>query len=57
MKAGLLKKRLKAKGAKLKRQGGNHEVWVSMNGKEFYVPRHPEINEITAKAILNQAEG
>ncbi|MCB0383768.1 MAG: type II toxin-antitoxin system HicA family toxin [Bdellovibrionales bacterium] len=37
------------------RQGGSHEIWT--NGKDkVAVPRHREINEMTAKAILRQAK-
>lgn len=33
------------------REGANHEVW-SINGRRVTVPRHAEINEITARSIL-----
>lgn len=37
------------------REGANHEVWT--NGKETEpVPRHREVNEMTAKAILKRAK-
>ena len=37
----------------LKRHGGNHDVWT--NGeREEQIPRHPEINERLAKAILKR---
>jgi len=47
---------LKAKGAIMIRQGGNHEFWESKQGYRFPVPRHKEINEMLAKEILKQAE-
>ena len=49
-----LVRQLKALGWYMKRQGGNHEIWT--NGEEFQaVPRHREINEYTALAILRRA--
>ncbi len=50
-----LEKRLKTLGWWLKREGGNHEVWT--NGTLTQpVPRHKEIKEMLAKAILQIAE-
>ncbi|MFV0437489.1 MAG: type II toxin-antitoxin system HicA family toxin [Desulfopila sp.] len=49
-------KKLKAKGALMIRQGRNHEVWQSRSGYTFTVPRHAEINELTSRGILEQAE-
>jgi predicted RNA binding protein YcfA (HicA-like mRNA interferase family) len=49
-------KKLKARGAKQIRQGGNHEVWESQNGYRFPVPRHSEIEEYTARGVLKQAD-
>jgi len=40
----------------LKREGGNHSVWTD-GVKTQMVPRHNEINEYTAKAILKSARG
>jgi len=56
MKKRKLIKELKAKGAKLIRQGGNHEFWESKQGYRFPVPRHNEIDEYLAKEILKQAD-
>lgn len=43
-------------GCTLLREGGKHEVYISpSNQRPFTVPRHPEINENLAKAILKQA--
>jgi len=51
-----LEKALKAKGAQMIRQGGGHEIWESKNGYRFTVPRHADVKEGTAKAILKQAD-
>ena len=50
-----LKKKLRDCGAKQISDQGPHETWVSVKGSKFAVPRHKEINEYTAKAILKQA--
>ncbi len=55
MKRKELIKKLKAKGARQIRQGGNHEFWESRKGYRFPVPRHTEIDEHTAKGIMKQA--
>ncbi len=36
------------------REGANHEVW-SFAGSRLTIPRHREINEFTARAILKDA--
>lgn len=56
MKKQELIRELKAKGAKMIRQGGNHEFWESRQGYRFPVPRHQEINERLAKEIIKQAD-
>ena len=56
MKKQELIRQLKAKGAKMIRQGGNHEFWESRHGYRFPVPRHQEIDERLAKEILKQAD-
>ncbi|MFO7760532.1 MAG: type II toxin-antitoxin system HicA family toxin [Thermodesulfobacteriota bacterium] len=56
MKKKKLTKELQARGARLLRQGGNHEFWESRNGFRFPVPRHNEIDEYLAKQILKQAD-
>lgn len=49
-----LVQKLKERGFKLERLGGNHDIYS--NGiKAIPVPRHREINELTAKSILKQA--
>lgn len=61
MKRGDLVKRLrqtaKAKGLELEtvREGANHTLY-RIGSKQFPVPRHREINEMTAQGILKQAE-
>jgi hypothetical protein len=39
----------------LVRQGGRHEVW-DVGGLRFSVPRHRDINEWTAEAIMRDLE-
>jgi mRNA interferase HicA len=51
-----LEKKLQKLGWSLYRHGGKHDIWS--NGiYEIAVPRHKEINEITAKTILKVAKG
>jgi predicted RNA binding protein YcfA (HicA-like mRNA interferase family) len=53
-KADLLRK-LNLQGAVFIRYGGNHDVYRQpRTNKEAAVPRHNEINEYTAKAILKK---
>ena len=55
MKKRKLEKILNRLGWHLKREGGNHEVWT--NGMETEaIPRHSEINEYTARAIIKRAK-
>jgi mRNA interferase HicA len=46
---------LKQAGWWLDRQGGSHEVWTDGN-KTVTVPRHREINEFTARAIIRETK-
>jgi hypothetical protein len=39
----------------LLRQGADHEIW-SLDGHRVTVPRHREINELTARGILRALE-
>lgn len=48
-----LEKCLVRNGWKLKRHGGNHDVWEK-DGKQEAVPRHSEIKETLAKAIIKR---
>jgi len=43
-------------GWRIVRHGARHDVWAR-GDDELVVPRHSEINEYTAKAILRQARG
>ncbi len=56
MKRRELEERLRELGWKLFRHGGKHDVWVR-GEREIVVPRHAEINEYTAKAILREGGG
>ena len=47
-------KKLEAKGYEFAREGQKHTVYKKGN-KEEQVPRHREINEITANGILKRA--
>lgn len=53
MKQRELVKKLEAAGFKLERHGGNHDVYVRGEDTE-QIPRHKEINEILAKAIIRK---
>ena len=46
-------KKLEDAGFELKRHGGNHDVYARGEDEEL-VPRHKEINERLAKAILRK---
>jgi len=47
--------RLNEKGAVFVRHGASHDVYLQpRTNKEATVPRHTEINEYTAKAILKK---
>ena len=55
MKRTELLQRLNRQGAVLIRHGGKHDVYRQpKTNKETTVPRHDEINEFTAKAILKK---
>ena len=55
MKKHELIKKLNQQGAFLLRHGGKHDVYIQpRTNKEATVPRHTEINEFTAKAILKK---
>jgi predicted RNA binding protein YcfA (HicA-like mRNA interferase family) len=51
-----LERELRDLGWSLVRNGSRHDIWGKGEG-EFAVPRHNEINEYTAKAILREAKG
>ena len=55
MKKNELIQKLNQQGAVLLRHGGKHDVFFQpRTNKEATVPRHSEINEFTAKAILKK---
>jgi mRNA interferase HicA len=56
MKRRELEQRLEQLGWRLSRHGGRHDVW-RRGERELAVPRHREINEYTARAILKEAGG
>ena len=39
----------------LVRQGSEHEVWA-LDGRRITIPRHREINELTARGIMKALE-
>ena len=49
-----LERRLLACGWRFLRHGSRHDVWTDGEGEE-YVPRHAEVNEQLARAILRKA--
>ena len=51
-----LERALRELGWNLVRHGGRHDVWAK-GERELVVPRHVEINEYTARAILKEARG
>jgi len=58
MKRRELEKRLHRIGWKLTRHGGDHDVWAHPDHRRLvYVPRHREVHERLAKAILAEARG
>ena len=50
-----LEKTLRKLGCKFEREGGNHEIW-SKGAYKIPIPRHREIREGTARAIINQVK-
>lgn len=54
MKYRVLVKKLNELGWYYKKSGGRHDVFTK-DGKIMPIPRHKEINEITAKEILKKA--
>lgn len=48
-------KQLEAVGYKIKRQDGDHIILEKPGCRPVQVPKHREINEYTAKAILKAA--
>jgi len=51
-----LERQLQQLGWRLARHGRKHDVWTN-DEREIAVPRHGEINEYTARAIIKDAKG
>ena len=51
-----LEKRLRELGWTFLRHGGSHDIWHNGKGEQEQVPRHNEVNERLAKAILKVAK-
>ena len=51
-----LERQLRNLGWSLARHGGKHDIWAK-GDRELVVPRHVEINDYTATAILREARG
>jgi mRNA interferase HicA len=49
-----LEKQLRALGWRFLREGGSHEIWTN-GSHNIPIPRHREIREGTARAILKEA--
>ena len=54
MKRRELEKRLRLLGWRFVRHGGRHDVWTD-GEREEAVPRHAEVNEELARAVLRRA--
>ena len=50
-----LVKMLSQAGFKLERDDGDHSIYKKTGSRSVQVPRHRELNELTAKAILKAA--
>ena len=50
-----LVKQLEAAGYKVARDDGDHTIYIKKGSRPVQVPRHRELNEYTARAILKQA--
>lgn len=48
-------KKLRSAGYKKDREDGDHIIYEREDSRPLQVPKHREINEITAKAILKAA--
>ena len=56
MRRGDLERQLRDLGWNLALHGARHDIWAK-GDRELVVPRHVEINEYTARAILREARG
>lgn len=50
-----LEKELQKLGCRFFRNGSNHDIWSYENGRKFPFPRHPDVNEMTAKGMIKKA--
>jgi len=57
MKRRIVIKEVEKNGYWLLRNGSKHDIYTNAEGDEIQVPRHSDINEITAKNIIRQARG
>jgi len=48
-------KRLEAAGYRKERDEGSHTIYAKPGSRHIPIPRHTEVNEYTAKAILKAA--
>ncbi|MDX2109771.1 MAG: type II toxin-antitoxin system HicA family toxin [Verrucomicrobiota bacterium] len=52
-----LERRLRIAGCFLKREGGNHSIWMNpKNGVTEAIPRHDEVKELLARKILKRLD-
>lgn len=51
-----IEKKLKEAGFNLIRYGSNHDIWAK-GEKSVSIPRHKNVNELTAMRILKTLEG
>jgi predicted RNA binding protein YcfA (HicA-like mRNA interferase family) len=54
MKRRALVKHIEAHGCRVKREGGNHTIYVGPSGRPVPVPRHTEIPNKLAREICEQ---
>ena len=52
----LLEQKLRTLGCDFHRKGSNHDIWNYENGRKFPFPRHSDIDERLAKAMINKAK-
>ena len=50
-----LVKEIETAGYKIKRNDGDHAIYIKTGSRSLQIPNHREINENTAKAILKIA--
>ena len=54
--AKLIKKLKKVVGLKFVRHGGRHDIWVTKDGREIPIPRHPgDLGRGLVRDIISQA--